>query len=564
MKKLTLLAGGMMVVIALIAYSTSTAFADIVIKSGSTMKVSNGTSVVVTADVTIENTGTAGTLTIAGGGSLSLNGDFTNDGTADLGDGDVVFEGTAAQSIAGTTTSEFGGLEIDNSAGVSLAVDAQVDGTMTLTDGVLDIDASNLTFGTAGTAVAGSFDATHMILADNTGQVRKAFADGTYDPATFLFPIGSNDGTAEYTPVEIDFSTSTFLSGSASVNVTSSTHSDIPTAPDFLQRYWSLSSSGITNIDCDLSFTFVDADVTGIKANLYTLQYVSPSWINYDIVSGNILTASNVSSFSDWSGASELKYGFDLKVFLEGPYQSASDEMGDNLNLAGYIPLSHPFNPTLPYFGNPSPRWLYSGTESVGSVPADVVDWVQVQVRHASSPDLADRTTILASAVGFLKKDGSVTGLDGTSKLTIDGISPISDNMYVVIYHRNHAGIISNNLVAFDGIGEFPYDFTSSGQIYLESFGAKQIDTSPVVWGLLTGDGDADGNIFTTDADVVWFSESGSSGYRSGDYDMDGNVFTTDKDFYWFSNSGSGGQTPGGKANSGNNEFIMSQINEKY
>lgn len=539
MKKQKLFWGGTMIFIALLSFQFSSAFADIVIKNGSSMKVSTGTSVVVSSDVTIE-TG----ATLDNDGTVSLKGGFTNNGTASLGSGTFVFNGTAAQSIAGTSASAFEDLTINNSSGVSLAASARVEGTLTLTDGLFGIGTNNLVFGTAATAVAGTPSASNMIVADNSGEVRKEFSDGTYDPAAWTFTIGDNTGTAEYSPVVMDFNSSTFSSAYASVRVTNAAHPDIPTADDYLGRYWSLGSAGITDMDCDLVFTFTDDDVTGDKANLYTLHYVDPSWINYDIASGNTLTAFNVASFSDWSGASRLAYVFDLKAFLEGPYSTSTNEMNVNLNAQGLIPLNQAYNVTLPYYGLGTPRWYYTGNESVASIPAGVVDWILVQVRYGTSPGVADRTKILGTIACFIKQDGSIVSTDGSSPIRVDGIAPVTDNIYVVLYHRNHIGVISNNSISIADNGLFEYDYSTSGSIYQESSGAKQLSSTPGVWGLMSGDADGDGNIFPTDVDVIWYTDYGINGYSGGDFDMDGNVFPNDMDVLWYSNYGKGSSIP--------------------
>ncbi|MCK5337619.1 MAG: hypothetical protein KAJ50_02365, partial [Bacteroidales bacterium] len=259
MTKLKLLAKGMMMFIILFAISTGSAFADIVITSGSGMKVSSGSKVVV-------------------------GGNFTNSGIADLGDGTIIFNGTAAQTIGGTTVSEFGNIEINNSAGVSLGVSSQVDGEMTLTDGVFSIGTNNLTFGVAASPVAGTLSSGEMILADGTGQVRKAFADGTIDPGTFVFTIGSDDGTAEYSPIEINFNNSTFASAYVAVNVTPLIEPDNSSADNYLERYWTIVNSGITAYAYDIIATYVDADIVGTEADISGALYDGAGWFIGDPV----------------------------------------------------------------------------------------------------------------------------------------------------------------------------------------------------------------------------------------------------------------------------------------
>ncbi len=118
-----------MIVIGLLAFNVSSAFADIVIKNGSSMKVSSGTEVVVSANVDVESGGA-----IDNSGSFTVKGDFTNDGTAALGSGEYIFNGTASQNIGGTTTSAFEDIIINNSTGVSLTNHILVEGARNMSD----------------------------------------------------------------------------------------------------------------------------------------------------------------------------------------------------------------------------------------------------------------------------------------------------------------------------------------------------------------------------------------------------------------------------------------------
>ncbi|MCK5764569.1 MAG: hypothetical protein KAH26_01235, partial [Bacteroidales bacterium] len=260
MTKLKLLAGGTMIFIILFAISTGSAFADIVITSGSGMNVSSGSKVV-------------------------IGGDFTNSGFADLGDGTIIFNGTAAQTIGGTTVSEFGDIEIDNAAGVSLGVSSQVDGTMTLTSGVFDIGSESLIFAATATAVAGVFDATTMILAD-FGQAIKEYPVGTSDPDAFFFPVGSDDGTREYSPIEIDFNSSTFgATAYVGVIVSPLREPSNSSIDNYLERYWSIENNDITAYTYNITATYVDADIVGsTEADISGALFDGAGWLIGDPV----------------------------------------------------------------------------------------------------------------------------------------------------------------------------------------------------------------------------------------------------------------------------------------
>lgn len=115
------------------------------------------------------------------------------------------------------------------------------------------------------------------------------------------------------------------------------------------------------------------------------------------------------------------------KVFLQGAFNGV--DMNAVLQTNSMIPLAHPYGS------------IYAGTESVSSIPTDVVDWVLVELRSPS-------TTIVAQRAAFLKKDGTVVDTDGSSPVSFQDV--LSGNYYVAIRHRNHLGIMTNTAVLVD------------------------------------------------------------------------------------------------------------------
>jgi hypothetical protein len=231
----------------------------------------------------------------------------------------------------------------------------------------------------------------------------------------------------------------------------------------------------------------------------------------------------------------------DLKVFLEGPYDDVTGNvmMTDLLN-GNYLPFNQPFNPPFPYYDNPAPVWQYGGTESVTEFPAGTVDWVLVQLRDAIDAASAGSGTTLATQAAFLLSDGSIVGLNG-ERLHFFNTS-ISQNLFVVIYHRNHLGIMSNSAVTtIDDI--HTYDFTTGvDQVYGGINGHKDLGSG--VWGMVAGDGNGNGLIQNSDETAVWVVDLGSSGYLGGDFDMNGLSQNSDETGYWVPNLGGGGQVP--------------------
>jgi len=237
--------------------------------------------------------------------------------------------------------------------------------------------------------------------------------------------------------------------------------------------------------------------------------------------------------------AMDSQFSLDLKVFLEGPYDLSTHLMSTDLNSNNYIPLDQPYNPSSPYYNEENPIWLYNGSESVSFIPSTVVDWVLVQMRDADLPENAGTSTIIGQQAAFVLDNGSVVGMDGVSLLTFDAL--ISQNLYAVILHRNHLGVISANALPESG-GVFSYDFTTSANQALGGInGHKELE--PGVWGMVAGDANADGTVDGNDKST-WSADAGKTGYLQTDFKMDGNTGNQDKNDMWFGNNGKSGMLP--------------------
>jgi len=213
----------------------------------------------------------------------------------------------------------------------------------------------------------------------------------------------------------------------------------------------------------------------------------------------------------------------EVLVFLEGPF--AGTEMNTSLNTSGTIPLDQPYNIA---------PWNYSGTENVLAIPnSEVVDWVLVELRDAVDAASATSATRVARQAAFIKKDGSIVGLDGTTSLQFS--NSITQQLFVVIWHRNHLGVLSANALTLSG-GIYTYDFsTALTQAYNADFGYKVIGSG--IYGMAGGDNDADGDVDLTDI-ATWKSNAGTTGYKSSDFNMNNQVSNTDKNDVWVENNG--------------------------
>jgi agmatine/peptidylarginine deiminase len=219
----------------------------------------------------------------------------------------------------------------------------------------------------------------------------------------------------------------------------------------------------------------------------------------------------------------------DIKVFLEGPFSGI--EMTNDLNVAGYLPLNQPYD---------IEPWNYNGTESVTAIPdSDIIDWVLIEYRDTTDAISAIGATSIGRQAAFLLKDGSVVDLDGTSILQFN--KSVIHQLFTVVWHRNHLGVISANALVESG-GVYNYDFTTGSEQAYGSFSQKEIVSG--IWGLYSGDGNGDGYINDPDKSNIWESQAGAAGYFTGDFNMDCNVDNIDKNDIWRPNEGMGSQVP--------------------
>jgi hypothetical protein len=213
---------------------------------------------------------------------------------------------------------------------------------------------------------------------------------------------------------------------------------------------------------------------------------------------------------------------------LEGPFNGTS--MTTSLN--SILPLNQPYGVS---------PWNYAGTESVAAIPkVNVVDWVLVELRDAADAASAISPTMMDRQAAFLLNNGRVVGLDGSSTLQFS--NSLTQQLFVVIWHRNHLGMMSSNFLS-ESEGIYSYNFsTGATQAYGSTDAHKQI--SPGVWGMIGGDGNRDGNITTTDKTPVWNTQSGTQGYLESDYNLDSQTDNKDKDDVWIPNLGMGSMVP--------------------
>ncbi len=264
-----------------------------------------------TATQTISGTGTlAGTGTVlvtrtSATADFSSQYSITNKTQTNL---TVDYGGAAAQIISALT---YGGLKVNNASGVTLGGNTTVNGAFTLTNGLVTLGSNNLILGSSAT-IGGTPSATAMVVPTGSGELRKTFT-GT---GSFTFPVGDNNVTAEYSPATLNFTSGSFSSAYAGVKLVNSKHPNNSSANHFINRYWTVSSSGISGFSCNSIFTYVDGDIIGTEANLYCGKWDGLGWTLLNAVDANNNQLSGtVTSFSDFTGGESAPLPVELSSF---------------------------------------------------------------------------------------------------------------------------------------------------------------------------------------------------------------------------------------------------------
>jgi hypothetical protein len=420
-------------------------------------------------------------FSVLSGTALSVTGALQNlnTGAALLGDGTISLTGAAAQTLTGQFT--FGNLTINNAAGILLTGHIGVNGTMTLTSGLVTLGNYNLLMGENG-AFTGTPSETAMIVATGTGQVQKSFAGGF--TGAFTFPAGDNSVTAEYSPVTLTFTAGTFATGNyVGMNLLNEKHPSDPNTGSYLNRYWNLTQDGITGFVCGALFQYVAADVTGTEGDIRCIKLLPIPSVTYDAANTTLhqLTASGLTSFSTFIGSQPLPVVFNVSgsanycVNASGaPVTLDGSETGVNYQL-----FKNSVAEGTPVAGTGAP--LVWNNQLVGTYTVEATNTVGTVAMNGSAvigtdplPDAAGTITgassvtqgqtgvaysvpAIANATGYvwtLPSGAVITSGDNTAAIEVTfGPAAVSGN--ITVYGTNACG---NGTVSAD----FPVTVTSS------------------------------------------------------------------------------------------------------
>ncbi|NOU45615.1 MAG: T9SS type A sorting domain-containing protein [Bacteroidales bacterium] len=347
----------------------------------------------------------------------------------------------------GYTLNTYSNLVINNSSvnGVTHNSDITVNGILTLTDGIVNLGSNNLLLN-EGATIAGTPSADNMVVATGTGELRKRMTGA----GSFTFPVGDNDGTAEYSPITIDFTAGTFDSAYVGVNLVNQAYPGV--TENYINRYWNLSSEGITDFSCNTRFDYVQADVAGIEDSIYCFR-MTPTTDLYSITNVNLnrLTATGISALGSFTGRTKgLPFGFEvtgtgsycdggegLPVGLSGSetgvvytlYKDAVIEAsmagtGSPISFGIQLPATYTISGTNDYGTTPM-----SGNAVITENPLPVVTWPSFSPTTICIEDWGPITL-----TGGLPEGGTYSGDGVTNNIFYQAVAGIGSHIITYTY----------------------------------------------------------------------------------------------------------------------------------
>ncbi len=415
------------------------------------------------------------TFFIGSGATVTVQGNVTSN---------VDIQGTGLLQLKGSTLQnvDMGGftipnLELDNAAHATLLnTNLRIGSSLTLTNGRLRLGNQNLSIASGITSVTG-VSSSRFIETNGTGVLTKEGLNTT----AFVYPVGFS-GT-EFNPLTIaNTGTADNISVRCLQNVLDNGLTGSPVAADFANNSWVVTEAVAGGSNLALTGEWASGDelpgFNRVKSGVARYN----TGIDWDLPASNVLAASGSGPYNRNRGSIVTPGVFavadlekvnaarlNLKVFLQGNYNSTTGLMGDALRTTNVIPTTQPYSSAI------NARFtrvgVYDGTASVNeTVPNttvfdvtgtndDIVDWVYVSLLDGTTP-----ATKLQTRAALLQRDGDVVEYNAISATYVPLSMPIDGdgNYHILIGHRNHLSIRTPLAQSLQDNVDFVYNFSSA------------------------------------------------------------------------------------------------------
>ncbi|MCX7987791.1 MAG: hypothetical protein N2662_12710 [Bacteroidales bacterium] len=256
------------------------------------------------ATISMTGAGLAHTLTLNGSNN-SFTGTFnTTNGSGST----VIYGGNGDQNIFSNGSTTYQNITLTGGGRKTLANNTTINGVLNLSNGILSLGNFNLTLAD-GSSVTGTFDNQRMIETNGSGYLQRN--SNSLAGYIMVYPVGTG---SNYTPVTITAMTATVAAGAylrvraVPANAPNSNLTD-------LNKYWELTSNGLSAINATVSFTYADpAEVNGdqskyslVRSNIpASLPWITPANPSPEGSNPLVTTGTNVLQ-GIWTAKESLK-----------------------------------------------------------------------------------------------------------------------------------------------------------------------------------------------------------------------------------------------------------------
>lgn len=500
-------------------------------------------ALLVNAQLNINNA----TFYIGSGATVTVQGDVTSN--VDIqGPGLLLLKGSSLQNL------DMGGhlipnLELDNTSNARLLnSNASIGTGFTFTNGYFQLFSQNLTIASAATLTNYGF--SKFVITNGTGVLTRS----SLGSSSFTYPVGYS--SSEYNPITIaNNGTIDDISVYCLQNVLDHGLSGSPVSANFANNSWVVSEAVAGGSNLNITSQWATGDeLGGFNRNKCGVARYNTG-TDWDLPASNVIAASGsnpytrnrtgITSVGVFAVADLGKVNtaqLNLKVFLQGPYNTGTGMMNDGLRSASLIPLTQPYSSALN--AQFTRVGIYDGTGSVNETINSsvlsttgnnaIVDWVYVATLDPITP-----TTKLQTRAALVQRDGDVVDLDGVSPVSM----PIDadGNYHIMVGHRNHLSIRTASAQALGDNTIAAYNFTTSqSQAYQDvaiTSNAAMKDLTGGVFGLWGGNANSNNTVRASGPptlnDYLYLINTVLGGnvttilsgvYNTADFNLDGTV----------------------------------------
>lgn len=314
---------------------------------------------------------------IVSGGAFNLNGfkasfngsgtPFSSNGILNMNGGTIELNGTSAQTVPNSFT--YKNLNINNTAGVNIVGALNVNDTLKILSGFLNVAANTISLGSTGYLM----ESNNATVRGTTGTITTTRAINAPNGENIAGLGASITSTADLglTTISRGFTNYT-INGSGSI-----------------LRNYNISPANNTNLNASLTYHYDNYELNGLNENLLSLFRSTNSGTNWATIGGakdtanNNITCSGINAFSYWTAAvNPLAASITITAIVDALYNTSNNTLNKKDTLTVYLR-----NSFMPYSILDSAKILldtlnFSGTAFFNTTPSGTY-YISVKYRNA-------------------------------------------------------------------------------------------------------------------------------------------------------------------------------------